>query len=609
MGTIMQTKETIELLVKHDLLRVVEEELDIYLEVPHVAYVEVKKENSKALLFTNVVDRKKGKKFSTPVLMNVFCCFKALELFMGDVTQIAKRIEELLHIKPPSGWFDKFSMFQKLFSLKSVVPKRSSKRGLCQEVIKQGTEAKLSDIPVLTTWEEDAAPFITMGQVYTQSLDGSMQNLGMYRLQVFDDHTLGVHWQIHKDSNHFFHEYKKAGKKMPISIAIGGDPLYIWCGQAPLPLGVFELMLYGFIRGKNPQLVKSLTNDLYIPRDVDYVIEGFVDVENLRIEGPFGDHTGYYTLEEPYPFMKVEAITHKKDPIYAATVVGKPPLEDKYMGYATERIFLPLLQTTVPDLLDYYMPENGVFHNLIIAKIKTLYPGHAQQVMHAFWGVGQMSFVKHAIFVGEDAPLLRDHEALIPYILNRIDLNDLFISKGVVDALDHSSGHFGVGGKLGIDCTKGEITASSVEIIDEHILLQKLREISHEVCDVAQYYTQTKTPLCVLAIRKERKQEELFSSLQGLYKHFKLIFLVDYGKNSLEYPYMLLWRVVNNIDANRDLFFKEGVLCIDATNKNELDGFERRWPDDVKCSTRVLESLQARAIIDIDESFKRRFLL
>ena len=609
MDTIMQTNETLELLKKHDLLRVIEDELDIYLEIPHVAYIEVKKEDSKALLFTNVIDKKNNKKFDTPVLMNVFCSYKAVELLIGDADKIAGRISELLHMKPPSGWIDKLSMFGTLFSLKSVFPKKSSKKGECQEVIKRGEDAKLSDLPILTTWEGDGGPYITMGQVYTQSLDGSMSNLGMYRLQMYDDHTLGMHWQIHKDSNHFFHEYKKAGKKMPVSIAIGGDPMYIWCGQAPLPLGVFELLLYGFVKGKNAQLVKSITNDIYIPRDVDYVIEGFVDVENLRTEGPFGDHTGYYTLEDEYPFMRVETITHKKEPVFAATVVGKPPLEDKYMGYATERIFLPLLQTTAPDLIDYYMPENGVYHNLIIAKIKTLYPGHAQQIMHAFWGVGQMSFVKHALFVGEDAPSLRDHDALTRYILNRLDIQDMMLSRGVVDALDHSSNKFGIGGKLGVDCTGEEIASWSGENLEDEQLLQAFRTISKEIKDLKQYYSDTKSPMCVISVDKKRAQKELFEELKILGKHFKILIIVDYEKNYLQNPYMLLWRVVNNIDANRDIYFASDCLCIDGTNKNELDGFTRRWPGDVECSLSVLESLQKRGVIDINTAFTRKFLV
>lgn len=602
----MNSNEVIEKLKEHNLLRVIDSEVDVYLEAAHLAYIEVKKDDSKALLFTNVVNRKSGKKFETPVLMNVFCNFKAVELFIGDVEKIAESIEKLIKMRPPLTLSDKISMLNDIFSLKSVFPKRLSKKGECQEIVKLGKDAKLSDIPVLTTWEKDGGPFITMGQVYTKSLDGKMNNLGMYRLQVYDDYTLGMHWQIHKDSNHFFHEYKKAGKKMPVSIGIGGDPLYIWCGQAPLPKGVFELMLYGFIKKKSARLVKSVTNDIYVPHDVDYVIEGFVDPNQMRIEGPFGDHTGYYTLEEEYPFLEVTAITHRRNPVFSATVVGKPLLEDKYMGYATERIFLPLLKTTTPDLIDYYMPENGVFHNLIIAKIKTLYQGHALQVMHAFWGVGQMSFVKHAIFVGEDAPDLRSTE-IIPYILNRFEIKNIVISKGIVDALDHSSDQFGVGGKLGIDCTNKDEVEKEIEILSDDDLLKKVREIAQDVVNLRQYYTNTKSPICVIAVRKRRKIRELFEDLKGVFNYIKILVIVDNDINDIDNPYMLVWRVVNNIDSNRDIFIWEGTIGIDGTNKGEIDNFPRRWPDDVLCTKSVLDSLKERGLTDINDEFVKRW--
>ncbi len=603
-------QKAIELLKKNDLLKIIDDELDIHLEIPHVAYVEVKKEDSKAILFTNVVDKKNGKKFDIPVLMNVFCNEKAVKLFIGDGDKIGGEIQSLLKMKPPTTFSEKLSTFGKLFALKNTIPKKLKGRGECQEVIKLGNEAKLSDLPILTTWEQDGGPFITMGQVYTTSLNGEMKNLGMYRLQVYDDHTLGMHWQIHKDSNHFFHEYKKAGKKMPVSIGIGGDPMYIWCGQAPLPIGIFELMLYGFVKNKNAQLVKGITNDIYVPKDNDFVIEGFVDPSKLRIEGPFGDHTGYYTLEEEYPFMEVSAITHKKEPTYLATVVGKPPLEDKYMGHATERIFLPLLKTTAPDLIDYYMPENGVFHNLILAKIKTLYPGHASQMMHAFWGVGQMSFVKHAIFVNEDAPELIDHEKITEYILNRLDINDILISRGVVDALDHSSPKFAVGGKLGLDCTGDEVENSSISLLSDEELLQKMQNISDEIKDLKQYFTHTKNPLTVISVDKKRNQKELFENLKDIYSHIKILVIVDdANQNDVNNPYMLVWRVVNNIDSNRDIFISGNNLCIDGTNKNTFDNFTRRWPDDVDCTEEVLQSLRDRKIIDISDDFIKKYQL
>ncbi|RXJ65727.1 menaquinone biosynthesis decarboxylase [Halarcobacter ebronensis] len=603
-------KETIEILKKNDLLRVIDDELDIYLEIPHIAYIEVKKENSKALLFTNVVDKKSGKKFDIPVLMNVFCNERAVKLFIGDGDMIGKEIESLLKMKPPTTFSEKLSTFGKLFSLKNTIPKKIKGKGECQEIIKLGNDAKLSDLPILTTWEKDGGPFITMGQVYTTSLNGEMKNLGMYRLQVYDDNTLGMHWQIHKDSNHFFHEYKKAGKKMPVSIGIGGDPMYIWCGQAPLPIGVFELMLYGFVKNKPAQLVKSITNDIWIPKDNDFVIEGFVDTSKMKIEGPFGDHTGYYTLEEEYPFLEISAITHKKEPTYLATVVGKPPLEDKYMGHATERIFLPLLKTTAPDLIDYYMPENGVFHNLIIAKIKTLYPGHAQQMMHAFWGVGQMSFVKHAIFVGEDAPSLTDHQAICEYILNRVNIDEILISKGVVDALDHSSPKFAIGGKLGLDCTGDEVEESKIKVVEDDELLNKMQNICSDIKELKQYFINTKNPITVISVDKKINQKKLFESLNPLYENMKILVIVDAAnQNDVENSYMLLWRVVNNIDSNRDIFIESNTICIDGTNKNILDNFDRRWPGDVDCTKEVIDSLKQRGILDISDEFIKKFQL
>jgi 4-hydroxy-3-polyprenylbenzoate decarboxylase len=396
---------------------------------------------------------------------------------------------------------------------------------------------------------------------------------------------------------------------MPVSIGIGGDPMYIWCGQAPLPIGIFELMLYGFVKNKNAQLVKSITNDIYVPKDNDFVIEGFVDPSQMRIEGPFGDHTGYYTLEEEYPFMEVTAITHKKEPTYLATVVGKPPLEDKYMGHATERIFLPLLKTTAPDLIDYYMPENGVFHNLILAKIKTLYPGHASQMMHAFWGVGQMSFVKHAIFVGDNAPELTDHEAIIEHILNRLNLEEILVSRGVIDALDHSSPKFAVGGKLGLDCTGQEVEELGITLLSDEELLERMHDISDEVKNLKQYFTHTKNPICVISVEKTRNQKYLFEELTPLFDHIKILIIVDDAKNSVENPYMLVWRVTNNIDSNRDLYTHGHTLCLDATNKNSHENFKRRWPDDVDCTKEVIESLKERGIIEVDEALEKQFRL
>nr|WP_197972044.1 menaquinone biosynthesis decarboxylase [Nitrosophilus labii] len=600
----MKIDNVIEFLKEEGGLRVIEDELDVNLEIPHIAYIEVKKEISKPVLFTNPVDRELGVKYDMPVLMNIFANFELTTKILGRHPDlIAKEIEELLHLKPPRSFGDKISLIMKLFKLKNVFPKRLDGRGICQE---RELPLDLDRLPILKTWPKDGGKFITMGQVYTISLDGDMQNLGMYRLQQYSKTKLGMHWQIHKDGAHFFHEYKKAGKKMPVTVAIGGDPLYIWCGQAPLPHGIFELLMYGFIRGENPRLVKSLTNDIYIPEDVDIVIEGYVDPNIFEIEGPFGDHTGYYTLKESFPVMEVTKITSKEKPVFQATVVGKPPLEDKYMGWGTERIFLPLLKTTAPDLIDYHMPENGVFHNLILANMKVMYPGHAKQFMHAFWGVGQMSFVKHAIFMGEDSPKLTDYENVATYILDRVSKENILISEGVIDHLDHASDIQFVGGKLGIDATKEPIKELGIELLKDEELLEVMQNIDKNVKALKQYKKETKNPIVVITYDKKRSVKEFFKDIKELNKYLKILVVVDEKNNDLENPYMLIWRVVNNIDAKRDIVL-EPFIMVDATNKNELDGFKREWPDDVLCDKKVIEDLQKRGLIETNEEFIKKF--
>ncbi len=606
----MTLQKTIELLKSKNELRIIDTPLDIYLEIPHLAYAEVKKEDGgKALLFTHPIDRRSGKTFDTPVVMNLFGSYARTELLFGrDVEGVASEIEKLLHMKPPQGFKEKIGMLGDLFAMKDIFPKKLKVRGSCQEIVKQGDEINLYDLPILTTWEGDGGPFITMGQVYTQSLDGALVNLGMYRLQVYDNNHLGMHWQIHKDSSHFFDQYQRAGKKMPVSIAIGGDPLYTWCATAPLPYGVNELLLYGLIKKESPKLVESLTTPLFIPEDVDFVIEGWVDTEKLRIEGPFGDHTGYYTLEEHYPVMEVSAITNRKNPYYLATVVGKPPLEDKYMGWATERVFLPLLKTNAADLIDYHMPENGVFHNLILAKMKPLYKGHAKQFMHIFWGSGQMSFVKHALFFGEDAPKLTNYEALITYALNRFLPKCLFISEGITDALDHSSPESLVGGKLGIDFT-ASYSPSAPESIDSSVLLEKLQAIIPEIRGATQYMRHTLNPITIISVDKNRSLKSVINGLESLKLYLRIVIFVDEAKNDIHNPYMLLWRVTNNMDATRDVYRSESIVAIDGTTKTAVDGFEREWPGDVECTMSVVEHLKSLSLWDLDLKLEQKYRL
>jgi len=575
--------------------------LDVNLEIPHLAYIEAKKKNPKILLFKNPID--KDKKFNIPVLMNLFANYEVVkEIFGKDLEDIAKEIEELIKLKPPKSFKDKVSILKKLFNIKYTIPKKV-KTAPSQYRILIKDAVNLFDLPILKTWEKDGGKFITMGQVYTKSLDGSVKNVGMYRLQVYSKNRLGLHWQIHKDSAHLFWEYKKANKKMPVSIAIGGDPLWTWCATAPMPPGIFEVMLYGFIRKENPKLVKCISNDLEVPADADIVIEGWCDPNEMEIEGMFGDHTGYYTLKKPFPVLNVEVITTKKDPIYYATVVGKPPLEDKYLGYATERIFLPLLKTTSPHLIDYAMPENGVFHNLVLCKIEPRYPGESMQIMHSLWGVGQMSFVKHAIFVNSDAPNLRDYEAITRYILNHFNKDEVLISKGIVDELDHSSIEELVGGKLGIDATKIS-KEKEIEVLDDKELFEKIKKIEPLVEEIKQYMIDTKNPICVIKYRKEKRAKEIFEKLKSLKNYLKIVVFIN--TNETFNPYMLVWRVTNNIDALRDVWIDE-IVGIDGSNKNELDNFDREWPDDVECNKNVIEKLKRLNLIDLSEEELKKY--
>lgn len=580
------------------LLHTIDEDVSTYLEIPHLAYIEAKRPSPKALLFTSPCLN--GKHFKYPVLINTFCNELALNLVLGkEAKEIANQIESLLKMHIPKSLGAKYDFFKKLMRLKNAPPKRLSRDYLA------GYDKldSLNELPILHTWEDDIAPFITMGQVYTKSLDGKENNLGMYRLQLVDGKTLLMHWQIHKDAAHFFHEYKAAGVKMPVSIAIGGDPLYIWCAQAPLPKGIFELLLYGFIKN-TPALMTKCANSIFVPVDSDFVIEGFVDCNDFASEGPFGDHTGFYTQKAPFPVFKASHIYARKNAIFQATVVGKPPLEDKYMGLGTQQIFLPLLQASVPDLIDYHMPENGVFHNLILAKFRAKYPAHATQLMHAFWGIGQMSFVKHAIFVDENAPHFSDTQGFLKHVLDRFCTSKILISEGICDELDHASPNACFGGKAGLDASGDKIQASPVILSDE-LLLEKFNKFDSCV-DLKQFGTNSASPIVCVLVKKSKNMRILFDELLEYKKHFKIIVFLG-CENHLANPYMLLWRVVNNIDAKRDLYIHEEVLGIDATPKDEKDGYKRIWPKQTDCSPEVIAALIKRGLLEDDEDLFARF--
>lgn len=635
-------QDFIRFLESHNELKIIDTPLDVELEIPHLAYLEVKKKDSKALLFTKPISKNKAsgkqnemqlnftttlsnkspetnqtfEQFSTPVLMNVFGSQRRLELIatryncnskFQSIESIAFVMTSLLQPSMPKTLGAKLSKLKELWAIRHAFPKQYRGKPPCQEKIYKEDSLDLFSLPILKTWHEDGGRFITMGQVYTKSLSGDSNNVGMYRLQLHSKNELLMHWQIHKDATHFFHEYKKAGKLMPVSIAIGGDPLYIWCGQAPMPPKIFELMLYGIIRGKNPLMAKCVSNDLSVPYDCDIVIEGFVDTNRFAPEGKFGDHTGFYTPIEPYPIMRVSAITTKQNPIYLATVVGKPPLEDKYMGYMTERLFLPLLKTSAHGLIDYAMPENGVFHNLILAKVATNYPAQSLQMMHTIFGIGQMSFVKHAIFVSENAPSLHNnYKILCDYILDRINTEKLHITMGNCDALDHACKDFAISGKLGIDASGKKISQSFVDISEKE-LLQAMQDVAREIETLHIY--KHDNPIIICGVKKKNAPILSFAQTfcESFGKYGAFFIFVD-SDNELTNYYMLIWRVVNSIDIARDLKIISNCAFLDATAKGALEGYDREWPKDTLCLESTLEGLGKKGLLDdINSDFYNKF--
>lgn len=431
-----------------ELVRITEP-IDRKLEVTEIADRVMKSAGGgKALLFTNIKDS------PYPLLINALGSLQRVAWALGgdSIGELQRKVEELVKTAPPSGLLEKIKMLPKLAKFGALMPKHVGS-GACQDVVMESPD--LTKLPVLTCWPLDAGPFITFPLVITRDPDTGLRNVGMYRMQVYDKQTTGMHWQIHKVGQRHYNRYKELSQRMPVSVIIGGDPAYTWSACAPLPDGVDEFMVAGMLRGKGVEMVKCKTNDLEVPANADFVIEGYVDPqEPLRTEGPFGDHTGYYSLADEYPVFHVTAITHRKDPIYFTTIVGKPPMEDGAMGKAIERISLPLLKMTFPEIVDINLPVEACFHNLAIVSIKKQYPGHAHKIMHSIWGMGQLMFSKCIIVVDHDVDVQNPGE-VVWRVSNNIDASrDLVLTQGPVDALDHASPRANIGSKWGIDATR-----------------------------------------------------------------------------------------------------------------------------------------------------------
>jgi 4-hydroxy-3-polyprenylbenzoate decarboxylase len=370
-----------------------------------------------------------------------------------SVEEVAARIVELLEMRMPEGLIGKFKMLPKLADLGAIFPKTVSK-GPCQEVVKT-SGMSLRELPVLQCWPEDAGRFITLPLVFSRNPDTGKRNCGMYRMQVYDERTTGMHWQTHKQGAEHYRRMQHHGRpRMDVAVAIGADPATMYSAILPLPPDLDEMMISGFLRQSPVEMVKCQTCDLEVPAHAEIVLEGYVELGELRTEGPFGDHTGFYSLDDLYPVFHVTCITHRKDPIYATTIVGKPPMEDGWMGKAVERIFLPLMKLTIPELVDINLPLEGVFHNLMIVSIRKSYPGQARKVMNAIWSLGQAMFTKCILVVDEDVNV-QDLGEVTLKVLNNIDPErDIQFTLGPIDSLDHSSRLPNYGSKMGVDATR-----------------------------------------------------------------------------------------------------------------------------------------------------------
>ena len=440
-------QDFVQVLAREGELKRISYPVNAALEITEIAD-RVTKSGGPALLFENVVGK------DIPVLINAFGSQKRMALALGvsDIETIADEITRLIQTKPPKSFKDKLDLLSRLIKLAGIPPKLV-KTGACQEIVIR--EPDLNMLPVLTCWPGDAGPFITLPMVFSKDPVKGTRNVGLYRMQVFDARTTGMHWHPHKVGARQFRQQKDRPGKFELAVGLGGDPALIYAATAPLPDQIDEILFAGFLRKKSIELVKGVTVDIEVPADSDIVIEGYIDLaEPLRREGPFGDHTGFYSLAEDYPVFHVTCVTHRSNPIYPTTIVGRPPMEDAFLGKATERLFLPLVRMTLPEIVDMNLPVHGVFHNLAIISIKKEFPAHARKVMHALWGLGQMMFTKTLIVVDHDVNV-HDLAEVTWVACNHIDpKRDTLFVEGPVDVLDHAAPIMGFGSKIGIDATR-----------------------------------------------------------------------------------------------------------------------------------------------------------
>lgn len=544
----------------------------------------------KALLFENT-----GTEF--PVLTNMMGSDKRMALALGveRLDDVAVRIDSLLEtaMTPKGSLIDKLRALPLLAEMSRWFPQQVSGRGACQQVVYRDADADLMRLPMLQSWECDGGAFVTLPMVHTVDPDTGVRNVGMYRMQRFDARTTGMHWHVHKTGARHYDAYKRAGRRMPVVVTLGGDPVYTYAATAPMPDNMDEYLLAGFLRRCPVRLVKALTCDIYIPGDCDFVIEGYVDPSEPKVmEGDFGDHTGFYSLKDLYPLFHVTALTHRRGAVYPATVVGVPPEEDAYIAKATEKIFLaPIRLAVQPEVEDLWMPAAGTAHNLAVVSIDKRYRGQAHKVAQALWGAGQMMFNKYMIIASAGTPI-RSYCALAA-LLRRVDLSRCMIrTEGVLDVLDHATATCGFGGKLALDLTDTDPSAEAAVTL--------LPAEAHPTCGIELYDVRHAADLGLVilyaaASRPDRVDAERYLQENG-FRNVRYAVVFDYQAAGAMRDEDLLWLAAANTDPRRDVRLTDGgTMLVDARSKRPgLAGNPARFPNVAMSSSDTIRMVDSR---------------
>lgn len=551
------------------------------LEIAEITDRMVKSEGGgKALLF-----EKTDKGF--PVLTNLYGSERRMAMALGveHLTDISERLDSLIGTvtSPKESLVDKLRMLPLLGEASQWFPRKRKGRGECQQVVLEGDEAKLSLLPILKCWPHDGGRFVTLPMVHTIDPDNGIRNVGMYRMQIFDDHTTGLHWHRHKTGARHYEAYKRRGERMPVAVAIGGDPAYAFSATAPVPDNIDEYLLSGLLRGKAVQLVKCITNDIYVPEDCDFVIEGYVETaEEKVLEGDFGDHTGFYSLTDYYPKFHITAITHRRNAIYPATIVGIPPQEDAYIAMATERIFLaPIRLVMQPEVEDMTMPMAGTQHNITIISMRQLYEHQASKVALGLWGAGQMMFNKYLVLTPASTNVRSAEE--LAALLRNCDLNTSLIrSEGIYDVLDHATAKCGYGGKIALDLTN--VSPKEAAPSFDGTTLPSGIEVNYELLK------EWSTVILYVDNDEPINREEIAKAASC-----NFVVLFDTRAKGLT-ANELLWLFAANTEPTRDISLVEGALIIDARAKRPGATKQNpaRWPNIVTADEQTIALVDRR---------------